>query len=107
MDEGETPRGEPGLPTPLVDEEIARFARAIARVVEGQREPDEERLRRAGNTSATAFQFLVLRRGADYARALGRAAAARARESLEPGDEAALIDSVIADIHDRVCRETE
>lgn len=88
--------------------EIDRFAAAIARVASRGDEPGSEGLRRAGNTYATAFQFLVLRRGSPYAAVLGAAAAEEALRRLEH-DAAAkqLVQETIAEIHERVCRETE
>ncbi len=88
--------------------EIDRFAAAIARIASRGDEPGSDGLRRAGNTYATAFQFLVLRRGSPYAAVLGAAAAEEALRRLE-NDAAAeqVINESIAEIHDRVCRETE
>ena len=90
----------------LDDAEVERFARAIVRVWHGLREEDGERARRVGNTYATAFQFLVLRRGADYGRELGQAAEARALAELAAEEGTDTLSVTVAEIHERVCRET-
>lgn len=90
----------------LDEAEIDRYARAIVRIVEKNLPADSDELRRSGNTYATAFQFLVLRRGGEYGLLLGRAAEARALDllGLEAHDT---VGGAIAEIHERVCRETE
>lgn len=92
--------------TPLAEAEIERYARAIVRIVEKELAPESDQLRRSGNTYATAFQFLVLRRGGEYGQRLGRAAEARALELLAL-DGHDVVGVTIADIHEKVCRETE
>lgn len=87
--------------------EVERFARAIVRVWHAGQRNDAEALRRAGNTYATAFQFLVLRRGCAYGLALGRAAETRALALLvAEATAAAPIVERIAAIHDTVVRDT-
>ena len=54
--------------------EIDRYARAIARIADKGHPAGSVGLVRAVNTYGTAFQFLVMRRGPDYGRALGMAA---------------------------------
>lgn len=105
MGDSEERFGQPGA-ADLDDAEIERYARAIIRIVEKDLPEDSDELRRSGNTYATAFQFLVLRRGGDYGLLLGRAAEARALELL--GLEThATVGGTIAEIHERVCRDTE
>lgn len=84
--------------------EIDRYARAIARILErGDADGSVDR-ERAVNTYGTAFQLLVMRRGAEYGRALGMAAGDMAI-GLAVADEAmrALVAGDIAAIHERVC----
>lgn len=97
--------GQPGA-ADLDEAEIDRYARAIVRIVEKNLATESDELRRSGNTYATAFQFLVLRRGGDYGLLLGRAAQARALELLGL-DAHETVGGTIAEIHERVCRETE
>ena len=89
----------------LVDsEEIDRYARAIVRIADKGHPAGSEALERAVNTYGTAFQFLVMRRGAEYGRALGMAAGDRALSLVERRHEAeTLLAGDIADIHERVC----
>jgi hypothetical protein len=106
-DDREAPGEAAGVPgDDLDDAEIDRYARAIVRIVEKELPLDSDELRRSGNTYATAFQFLVLRRGQEYGLRLGQAAAGRALAML--GIEAHdTVGGPIAEIHERVCRETE
>ena len=89
----------------LIDpDEIDRYARAIARIADKGHPAGSNELVRAVNTYGTAFQFLVMRRGPEYGRALGMAAGTRAlslvmqRESVE-----LLVSGDIGEIHERVC----
>ncbi|MCA9862173.1 MAG: hypothetical protein R2853_00780 [Thermomicrobiales bacterium] len=88
--------------------EIDRYARAIARILErGDAEGSVER-ERAVNTYGTAFQLLVMRRGAEYGRALGMAAGDMAIGLAEADEEMrALVTGAIAAIHERVCLAEE
>jgi hypothetical protein len=86
--------------------EIDRFGRAIARIVEREYPPESAELTTASNTYATAFQFLVMRRGPEYGLMLGRAAEARALEILAV-DRHDLIEHSFAGIHEKVSRENE
>jgi len=89
-----------------IDPEVVdRYARAIVRIVERDHAPESDELRRATNTYATAFSFLVMRRGEDYALAHGRAAETRAIELLPAADGNHAL-ALIADAHERVSRET-
>lgn len=99
-------RPNPPEAVDLDEAEIDRYARAIVRIVEKNLEAESDELRRSGNTYATAFQFLVLRRGGDYGLLLGRAAEARALDLLGL-DAHDTVGGTIAEIHERVCRETE
>jgi hypothetical protein len=90
----------------LDEAEIDRYARAIVRIVEKNLAAESDELRRSGNTYATAFQFLVLRRGGEYGLLLGRAAEARALELLGLNAHDT-VGGTIAEIHERVCRDTE
>lgn len=85
-------------------QEIDRYARAIARIVDRGHPAGSTELERAVNTYGTAFQLLVMRRGAEYGRALGMAAGDLAR-SLVDSQEAVetLVTGDIAEIHERVC----
>lgn len=84
--------------------EIDRYARAIARIVDRGHEAGSAELTRAVNTYGTAFQFLVMRRGAEYGRALGMAAGDLALSLAGSRAEAeTLVAGDIADIHERVC----
>lgn len=84
--------------------EIDRYARAIARIADKGHPAGSEALERAVNTYGTAFQFLVMRRGAEYGRALGMAAGDCALSLVERRDHAeSLLSGDIADIHERVC----
>lgn len=89
----------------LVDpNEIDRYARAIAHIIERGHEAGSTELERAVNTYGTAFQFLVMRRGAEYGRALGMAAGDMALSLVERREDAAtLVSGDIAEIHERVC----
>ena len=93
----------------LVDpNEIDRYARAIARIAEKGHPAGSESLERAVNTYGTAFQFLVMRRGAEYGRALGMAAGDRALALVERPDVCeTLVSGDIAAIHERVCLAEE
>ncbi len=99
-------RFTPPAAADLDEAEIDRYARAIVRIVEKDLAVDSEELRRSGNIYGTAFQFLVLRRGSDYALLLGQAAEARALEMLGV-DAHDTVGVTIAEIHERVSRETE
>lgn len=90
----------------LDPEEVARYARQIARIVEKGYAPGSEELQAAANVYGTAFQFLTFRRGSDYALLLGRAAEAEALAQLElEADET--IQGLIAGIHEKVSSENE
>jgi hypothetical protein len=88
--------------------EIDRYARAIARIADKGHPAGSVELVRAVNTYGTAFQFLVMRRGPAYGRALGMAAGDRAlslvlrREHVE-----SLVAGDIGEIHERVCLAEE
>jgi len=86
----------------LDPEEVSRYARQIARIVEKGYAPDSEELQAAANVYGTAFQFLTFRRGSDYALLLGGAALAQL--GLE-ADET--IERLIAGIHEKVSSENE
>lgn len=105
----ETPLAPPPIPdwdgTSMDDEIVDRYARAIVRIVERGHSPESDELRRATNTYATAFSFLVMRRGEAYALAHGRAAEARAIELLPEADGNHAL-ALIAEAHERVSRET-
>jgi hypothetical protein len=89
-------------------QEVDRYARAIAHIVERGHPAGSVALERAVNTYGTAFQLLVMRRGADYGRALGIAAGDRARTLVErPQDAEALLAGDIAAMHERVCLAEE
>lgn len=84
--------------------EIDRYARAIKRILERGDATGSEDRERAVNTYGTAFQLLVMRRGAEYGRALGMAAGDMAIVLAEDGDDMrALVANEIAEIHERVC----
>jgi hypothetical protein len=84
--------------------EIDRYARAIVRIADRGHEAGSAELERAVNTYGTAFQFLVMRRGAEYGRALGMAAGDLALSICEDRDGlAVLLSGDIANIHERVC----
>lgn len=84
--------------------EVDRYARAIARIVERGHAAGSVELERAVNTYGIAFQFLVMRRGAEYGRALGMAAGDLALSLVErPEDVESLVAGDIGDIHERVC----
>jgi hypothetical protein len=89
----------------LVDsKEIDRYARAIARIADKGHPAGSQALERDVNTYGTAFQFLVMRRGAEYGRALGMAAGDRALGLVERRDDCeTLVAGDIAAIHERVC----
>jgi N-acetylglucosamine kinase-like BadF-type ATPase len=89
----------------LVDpKEIDRYARAIARIADKGHPAGSDALERAVNTYGTAFQFLVMRRGAEYGRALGMAAGDHALSLVERRDDCeTLVAGDIAAIHERVC----
>ena len=88
--------------------EIERYARAITRILERGDAAGSEDRERAVNTYGTAFQLLVMRRGAEYGRALGMAAGDMAINMAEAGDDMrALVTGDIADIHERVCLAEE
>jgi len=84
--------------------EIDRYARAIRRILERGDAAGSEDRERAVNTYGTAFQLLVMRRGAEYGRALGMAAGDMAIVMADSGDDMrALVANEIAEIHERVC----
>lgn len=84
--------------------EIDRYARAIARIADKGHRTGSDALERDVNTYGTAFQFLVMRRGAEYGRALGMAAGDRAMGLVERRDDCqTLVAGDIAAIHERVC----
>jgi hypothetical protein len=84
--------------------EIDRYARAIARIVDLGHPAGSTERERAVNTYGTAFQFLVMRRGAEYGRALGLAAGDLALTLVDSREVAAtLVEGDIAEIHERVC----
>jgi hypothetical protein len=88
--------------------EIDRYARAIRRILERGDAAGSEDRERAVNTYGTAFQLLVMRRGAEYGRALGMAAGDMAIVMAEAGDDMrALVAGDIAAIHERVCLAEE
>lgn len=93
-------------PETLDPAEIDRFARAIARIAERDYPLDSEELKMAANTYGTAFQFLAMRRGSDYARRLGRAAEERAKERATP-EQRAVITHAFAPMHDKVSDEND
>jgi hypothetical protein len=85
-------------------DEIDRYARAIARIVGKGLPAGSDELERAVNTYGTAFQFLVMRRGAEYGRALAMAAGDRALALVEsPEKLEILVAGDLAVIHERVC----
>lgn len=84
--------------------EVDRYARAIARIVERGDAAGSVELERAVNTYGTAFQLLVMRRGAEYGRALGIAAGDRALSLVERTEAVeSLVSGDIGDMHERVC----
>lgn len=88
--------------------EIDRYARAIRRILERGDAAGSEDRERAVNTYGTAFQLLVMRRGAEYGRALGMAAGDMAIVLADSGDDMrALVANEIAEIHERVCLAEE
>jgi hypothetical protein len=93
----------------LVDpKEIDRYARAIARIADKGHPAGSAELERAVNTYGTAFQFLVMRRGADYGRALGMAAGDLAMSMVDRRlDAEALVAGDIGDMHERICLAEE
>ena len=85
-------------------DEIDRYARAIARIADKGHLAGSTELERAVNTYGTAFQFLVMRRGAEYGRALGMAAGNHALTLCDARARAeTLVSGEIGDIHERVC----
>jgi hypothetical protein len=89
-------------------DEIDRYARAIARIAGKGHPAGSTELVRAVNTYGTAFQFLVMRRGAEYGRALGMAAGNRALSLCDAPERAeTLVSGAIGDIHERVCAAEE
>ena len=88
--------------------EIDRYARAIRRILERGDAAGSEDRERAVNTYGTAFQLLVMRRGAEYGRALGMAAGDMAIVLADASDDMrALVAGDIAAIHERVCLAEE
>lgn len=84
--------------------EVERYARAIKRILERGDAAGSVDRERAVNTYGTAFQLLVMRRGAEYGRALGMAAGDMAIVLAESGDDMrALVAGDIAAIHEQVC----
>lgn len=84
--------------------EIDRYARAITRILERGDAAGSVERERAVNTYGTAFQLLVMRRGAEYGRALGMAAGDMAIGLAQADEEMrALVAGEIAAIHERVC----
>jgi hypothetical protein len=89
-------------------DEVDRYARAIAHIVNRGHAAGSVELERAVNTYGTAFQFLVMRRGPTYGRALGLVAGDQALSLLDRRDDAvALVTGDIAAIHERVCLAEE
>jgi hypothetical protein len=91
---------------PLDPAEVDRFARAIVRIAERDYPLDSEELTTAANTYGTAFQFLAMRRGSEYARRLGRAAEERAREILDGRHHQAVAHAFVG-LHDKVSEEND
>ena len=90
------------------ENEINRYAKAIAHIADKGHAVGSEERTRAVNTYGTAFQLLVMRRGADYGRALGMAAGDRALTLVVDTDHAeVLVSGDIAAIHERVCLAEE
>jgi hypothetical protein len=90
------------------EREIDRYARAIAHISDKGHAIGSDERTRAVNTYGTAFQLLVMRRGADYGRALGMAAGNRAMALVSDQDHAeVLVSGDIAAIHERVCLAEE
>jgi len=88
--------------------EIDRYARAIARIADKGHPAGSVELVRAGNTYGTAFQFLVMRRGPTYGRALGMAAGDRALSLVAQREQVeTLVAGDIGEIHERVCLAEE
>lgn len=88
--------------------EVDRYARAIARICDKGSAAGSAERERAVNTYGTAFQMLVMRRGADYGRALGMAAGDMALSLVaDPGHAELLVSGDIADMHERVCLAEE
>ena len=88
--------------------EIERYARAIARIADKRHPAGSPGLERDVNTYGTAFQFLVMRRGATYGRALGLAASDQALRLVGSRDDAEiLVAGDIAAMHERVCAAEE
>lgn len=88
--------------------EIDRYARAIRRILERGDAAGSEHRERAVNTYGTAFQLLVMRRGAEYGRALGMAAGDMAIVMADSGEDMrTLVAGDIAAIHERVCLAEE
>lgn len=88
--------------------EIDRHARAIAHIADKGYAAGSPELTRAVNTYGTAFQFLVMRRGAVYGRALGMAASDLALTLVARREDAeALVAGAIADAQERVCLAEE
>ncbi len=84
--------------------EVDRYARAIARIVDRGHPAGSNELERAINTYGTAFQLLVMRRGAEYGRALGIAAGEQALSLVgSRADAEVLLAGDFADMHERVC----
>lgn len=95
-----------GEPETLDAAEVDRFSRAIVRIAERDYPLDSEELATAANTYGTAFQFLAMRRGSEYALRLGRAAEARARELLA-AERHATVESAFTGLHERVSAEND
>jgi hypothetical protein len=88
--------------------EIARYARAIAHIADKHHPAGSPALVRDVNTYGTAFQFLVMRRGAMYGRALGIVASNQALSLVARRREAeVLVAGDIAAMHERVCAAEE
>lgn len=86
------------------DREIERYARAIAHIANKGHAAGSQERERAVNTYGTAFQMLVMRRGADYGRALAMAAGDRALGMVaDAGEAELLVNGDITAIHERVC----
>ena len=68
--------------------EVERYARAIAHIVGKGHAAGSAELERAVNTYGTAFQFLVMRRGPRYGRALGLVAGDQALALVARREEA-------------------
>src|SRR3712207_8462221 len=88
--------------------EIDRYARAIVRIADKGHPAGSVGLVRAVNTYGTAFQFLVMRRGPAYGRALRMAAGDLALSMVTRRDHVeTLVAGDIGEINERVCLAEE